>query len=364
MWLPFLVPGTIDLFKANPPPLLLWLTVAAEIAYAGVYSRGARLNARNLSRMPVEQYRETASRSWPTIVVLAALAVLVAYLFSFSKVEQMSCFIFTSAYVAGVLGPVGILATNGVILLIGILVDFLFSGNLFIWGIFLFVVVSFTTASWVGSILLTQELASAQAEIEAMAVGAERLRIARDLHDLLGQKLSAIILKSQLARRLVRQDPGRAEDEIAGVEGTGRSMLQEVRDAVGRYRRPTVDGEIRSGRELLAAAGIRFVWADGRGESRLSLNEAQDEALAWAIREGVTNVVRHSRAAECRIELAFNAGWSLKIRDDGLGPAAGTGQGLKGLTDRMAAVGGRVDTSVPPDGGFELAVGLPAPTEP
>lgn len=248
MWIPFLVPGTIDLFKAHPPPFLLWLTVAAEILYAGVYARAARINARDLSRLPVEDYQAKGTRQWPTIILLTILAVANAYLGSLSKLELMSCFIFTSAYVAGVLGPRGIVVTNSVILVVGFAVDGLLNGAFFFWGLFLFVVVSFTTASWVGSILLTRELAGAQAEIAALAVGAERLRIARDLHDLLGQKLSAIVLKSQLGRKLLRRDPDRAEAEIAGVEEMGRSMLQEVRDAVGRYRRPTVDDEIRAAR--------------------------------------------------------------------------------------------------------------------
>jgi two-component system sensor histidine kinase DesK len=362
MWIPFLVPNTIDLFKAAPPPLVLWLTLAAEVVFAGVYARAARINARDLSRMPVEEYQEQARRQGPTIVLLAVLAVINTYLGSLSKIEMMSCFIFTSAYVAGVLRPKGIIATNGVILLIGFAVDGVFNQAWFFWGLFLFVVVSFTTASWVGSILLTRELAGAQAEIAAMAVGAERLRIARDLHDLLGQKLSAVVLKSQLGRKLLRHDPDRAEAEIAGVEDMGRSMLQDVRDAVGRYRRPTLDDEIRAARELLSAAEIRFVWTDGRSGSTGDWPEPYDEVLAWAIREGVTNIVRHSRAAECQIRLSHETGWRLSIQDDGSGTtaSAGHGHGLTGLTDRVNAVGGRVEAGPRAQSGFTLTVQLPA----
>src|SRR5262249_3539777 len=141
------------------------------------------------------------------------------------------------------------------------------------------------------------QLRRAREELARGAVNEERLRFARDLHDLLGHSLSTIVLKSELAGRLV--PPGRAAAEIADVQRAARDALQQVRAAVAGYRRPSLVSEIAAARELLAAAGI-----DARiGPSPAALPLAADGLLGWAVREGVTNVVRHSRARLCTIRL-------------------------------------------------------------
>jgi two-component system, NarL family, sensor histidine kinase DesK len=203
------------------------------------------------------------------------------------------------------------------------------------------------------------QLRLAREELARAAVNEERLRFARDLHDLLGHSLSTIVLKSELAGRLVPRAPGRAGAEIADVERTARDALQQVRAAVAGYRRPSLVRELAAAHELLVAAGI-----DARIDaSPNTLPPAADGLLGWAVREGVINVVRHSRARSCTIRLARRDGRATaEIVDDGSGGgAAGNegGCGLAGLIERATAEGGHVDAGPIPGGGFRLVVDLP-----
>jgi two-component system sensor histidine kinase DesK len=206
------------------------------------------------------------------------------------------------------------------------------------------------------------QLRRAREELARAAVNEERLRFARDLHDLLGHSLSTIVLKSELAGRLVPGAPGRAAAEIADVERTARDALQQVRAAVAGYRRPSLVSELAAARELLAAAGI-----DARIDSPpAALPLAADGLLGWAVREGVTNVVRHSRARSCTIRLTSHAGRAtVEIVDDGSGSDAAGGEGgcgLAGLIERATAEGGQVDARSTAGGGFKLAVDVPLNT--
>jgi two-component system sensor histidine kinase DesK len=206
------------------------------------------------------------------------------------------------------------------------------------------------------------QLRRAREELARAAVNEERLRFARDLHDLLGHSLSTIVLKSELAGRLVPRAPGRAAAEIADVERAARDALQQVRAAVAGYRRPSLISELAAARELLAAAGI-----DARIDPPpAALPLAADGLLGWAVREGVTNVVRHSRARSCTIRLTSHAGRAtVEIVDDGSGSDAAGGEGgcgLAGLIERATAEGGQVDARSTAGGGFKLAVDVPLNT--
>jgi two-component system, NarL family, sensor histidine kinase DesK len=203
------------------------------------------------------------------------------------------------------------------------------------------------------------QLHRAREELARAAVNEERLRFARDLHDLLGHSLSTIVLKSELAGRVAQSAPGRAEAEIADVERTARDALQQVRAAVAGYRRPSLVTELAAARELLAAAGI-----DARIESwPATLPPLADGLLGWAVREGVINVVRHSGARSCTIRLAKEAGRATaEIVDDGSGRGAtahASGCGLAGLLERASAQGGHVDAGPMEGGGFRLIVDVP-----
>jgi two-component system sensor histidine kinase DesK len=216
-----------------------------------------------------------------------------------------------------------------------------------------------------------QELRRARQEIARLAVSEERLRFARDLHDLLGHTLSLITLKSELARRLVGVAPEQAVIEIGDIETAARQALVEVREAVSGYRQPTLHSELSGARELLAAAGIA---CEQQGEPS-QLAPAAEAALSWAVREGVTNVIRHSQARSCVITFSQrDAQVSMEVRDDGparrtddvvagdgvIGGASTRGAGLAGLRERVATLGGGCEAGASPGRGWRLAVSLPA----
>jgi two-component system sensor histidine kinase DesK len=210
----------------------------------------------------------------------------------------------------------------------------------------------------VGFLLETNvQLRQAREEVGRLAVAEERLRFARDLHDLLGHSLSVIVLKSELAGRLSDADPARAAHEIRDVERVARDALREVREAVAGYRQMGLGQELDRARATLDAAGIqtRVQTAAGR------LPALVDSTLAWALREGVTNVIRHSRAGhvEVRVDRSDDR-VELELLDDGVGcEGCDDGNGLRGLRERVAARDGTLTASPRPGGGFRLAVVLP-----
>src|SRR5947207_2673211 len=187
-------------------------------------------------------------------------------------------------------------------------------------------------------------LRQARAELARLAVAEERLRIARDLHDVLGQQLSAMALKSELAARLVGRDPARAGAEIAEVESVARQALDEMRATVSGCRDTSLAGEVRTATALLTAAGVAVTISG----VPVGLPPAVEEAAAWVVREATTNVVRHAKATSCGITMGREHGSVVvEVRDDGVA-AAGyhapvlRGTGLVGLTERVHALGGSV----------------------
>lgn len=184
-----------------------------------------------------------------------------------------------------------------------------------------------------------QRLRRADEEIKRLATIAERERIARDLHDLLGHTLSVIVLKSELAARLLRADPDRAAAEVHDIEQIGREALGEVRAAVVGYRARGLGAEIDKARMALEAAGIEV-------EVHLEptdLLPEQESALAMTIREAVTNVVRHADAHHATITIAaVGTDVRLEVSDDGRGHAGLEGSGITGMRERISALGGVV----------------------
>ncbi len=207
----------------------------------------------------------------------------------------------------------------------------------------------------------TDELHAAREELAHLAVAEERLRFARDLHDLLGHTLSLIVLKSELARELTVIAPERVASEIGDVERAAREALREVRTVVAEYRQPTLEGELAGARELLAAAGIEAHIEHAAG----TLPLAFDAILAWAVREGITNVIRHSRAQCCIIRTTRLAGEAVvEIIDDGaggVGYSSESGSGLAGLRERVVAHNGRLVAEPRKPGGYYLCAALPFP---
>jgi two-component system sensor histidine kinase DesK len=229
-----------------------------------------------------------------------------------------------------------------------------------------------------------ESLRRTRAELARAAVAEERLRIARDLHDLLGHSLSLITLKAELAGRLMSADPDRAAREVAELESVARQSLSDVREAVAGFRQPDLSGELAAARQLLDAAGIT---------SQITSNDAGDfaqevdAALAWAVREGTTNVVRHSRATHVAIRVSRSqAAAIVEISDNGpatpdetvaaagldpltAGPAARAavsrarpsfaGSGLAGLAERVRRLGGELAAGSIEPQGFRLRVVVP-----
>ncbi|MEU1725742.1 sensor histidine kinase [Actinomadura sp. ATCC 39365] len=205
-------------------------------------------------------------------------------------------------------------------------------------------------------VLLLEELEATRAELAAAAVGEERVRVSRDLHDLLGQSLSAISLKGDLALRLLVKDAGAARAEIESLTGVARDALRDVRAITRDELAVSLGTEIDGAAALLGAAGV---------DTRLDvaalppLSGPAHDALAWAIREGTTNLLRHSEATTCAITVARGGGTvRLEIVNDGVRGVGGPGSGLAGVTERARAASGSSSTAVH-DGRFRLSVEVP-----
>jgi two-component system sensor histidine kinase DesK len=237
---------------------------------------------------------------------------------------------------------------------------------------------------------LMWELRQAREEVAKHAASEERLRLARDMHDLTGQSLSTITLKSELAARLLQRlpegpDRDRVAEEIQQVAAVSRQTLHDIREALSGYRRPTLAVEIITARSALESAGIA-----PHDDPELTLlsgtfDPDAEAALAWCLREAVTNVIRHSGAKNCFIRLSRHdepRSLSLQVRDDGRGypggnpaerpgestaasPAASraedpsaAGTGLRGMSERLSAVGGGLELR-PGAQGFWLVATVP-----
>ncbi|MDI2126597.1 sensor histidine kinase [Yinghuangia seranimata] len=215
----------------------------------------------------------------------------------------------------------------------------------------------------------TAELRQARATVAQLAANEERLRLARDLHDLLGHSLSLITLKSELAGRMLPDHPDKAAREVADIERVSRQALVDVREAVTGYRRPTLPGELAGARTALTAAGVAArLPADVDADH--GLDAEGEAALAWALREAVTNVVRHSGADRCTVALTRRETLDgpvleLAVEDDGQGGGGSTyGNGLTGLSERLSDVGGTLDARPGKLGGFALVARVPLPSTP
>ncbi|WP_405673773.1 sensor histidine kinase [Streptomyces sp. NBC_01530] len=213
----------------------------------------------------------------------------------------------------------------------------------------------------------TVELRKARATVAQLAANEERLRLARDLHDLLGHSLSLITLKSELAGRMLPGDPGKAAQQVADIEQVSRQALVDVREAVTGYRRPRLSGELAGAQVALAAAGIT---ADVPAEPDLAgVPEESESALAWALREAITNVVRHSGAGRCTVEVLRRQTLDgqtleLSVEDNGSGGSGKEpGNGLTGLTERLEKAGGSLEAGRTKHG-FRLVARVPAGSPP
>jgi len=369
VWLPFLIAPITTLFQSSPSPLRLAVVLGAVLLFVAIYVWTAWQLARMVATGTLPASPSGGIRRWfpwPSIVIMTVLCLALVRGDASGWGEM---FYYISACVGSVLpilaAVVGI-AVLDLLIFSGIWwdgLDWSFAAQ--VAG--LVTIIGVVLMSTIRSTVTGRELRAAREEIVYLAVAAERLRIARDLHDLLGRSLSLIALKSELAGRLVSSSPERAAGEIGDIEHAARQALQEVREAVTGYRQPTLASELHDAQGLLGAAGIAISY--DVDESLLSSLPAPVEViLSWAVREGVTNIVRHSRARRCsicvteqhqEIQVEITDDGPLAVSEQSADTTVGTsGNGLRGLAERARALGGRCDAG-PYGGGFRLAVAIP-----
>jgi two-component system, NarL family, sensor histidine kinase DesK len=337
----FLVFPVADLASGRLSASATILAVGGLAAFAAAYLRLFWI----LPRMADERRAEGLG-------LLAAVAVLAVVLGAALGQEWLGLLVYLSVAAALTLqtrialaGVVG--ATVAALAIVGGLDDVVLQTLLF--GLLLIAVRRLMELVW--------ELEATRDQVAALAVSEERLRLARDLHDLLGRNLSLIALKSELARKLLGRDPVAAEREVRDVEVVARESLQEARAAVLGLRRPSLAREIEAARDVLTAADIEVTVRTGD-----PLPATVEPPLAFAVREATTNVLRHSRARRCDIALRSGGDRAvLEVRDDGIGAGdpPERGSGLRGLGERMAAAGGTLEAGPAPGGGFRLVAAVP-----
>lgn len=302
--------------------------------------------------------------------VLAALAALAVVTSATLGKPWLVLFVYVSVAGGAVLPPKQsrwlIPAATGALAAIGSLVDT--SGDLFPALLIPCLLGGFAMVGIRQLVQAMRELREARATVAQLAATEERLRLARDLHDLLGHSLSLITLKSELAGRMLPDRPEDAAQQVADIEKVSRQALVDVREAVSGYRRPTLATELAGARTALAAAGVTAEFpADvplTEEQTLPSLAPDTESALAWALREAITNVLRHSRATRCVVTLAElpdddTGTVVLTVTDNGHGPAGGPGNGLTGLEERLLLAGGALSTGPAAPAGFTLTATVP-----
>ena len=343
-WLLYTVPMLLALFRA---PLEPWSLAAYLIAYGaflvlyftGYWVQGVRL-----------------------VLVIAGIT-LIGVLFAFTpfRFYGATFFIYAAAMIAFIdrdrprLWHLAIyLAFVGAFGLITRQEAWFFLPGVFIAG-----VIGALNMHWAEVWRSNARIRLAQGEIERLAKIAERERIARDLHDVLGHTLSVIALKSELASKLIERDPARAAQEIREVNEVARDALAQVRSAVTGYRASGLSAEFEAMRKAFNTAGVIL----NLEAEPVRLPPAHENTLALVLREATTNVLRHAHARSCRVRLVHRDNVALlEIVDDGRGGDAREGNGLLGMRERIAALGG----SLVRDGrsGMRLEITLPLSPEP
>ncbi len=345
-WLLFQVFPVSDIVTTDRPVPVRVLAVAGLVAFTVVY-------------LQVVRDLGAPRRVRPEYLVMVVLAVALAVGFGSSWAGLM---IYVSAATAGTLPRrwvwPAVLAAAAVCAAVVVVLDYS-PGLLFLPPVCL--LTGFAMQGTGHLISLNRELQEAREELARSAVAEERMRFARDLHDLLGHSLSLIALKSELARRLAEVDPPRARQEMADVEEAARRALAEVRDAVSGYRQVSCAQALAEARAALSGAGVAVRLPDAVP----ALPGGVDAALGWVVREATTNVLRHSGAARVTVELTEDGVRAvLTVTDDGAGTGQrltvlGSGAGLAGLRERVAALGGDLAAGPVDGGGYRVRAEVP-----
>ena len=367
IWLIYLISPVSGLFSGHHGPL--W--IAAGVAITIVFSASYVTIICNSGRWPRQ-----ARRGLAVIALLAALACVVY------GEAWTPLWIYVSAAAGMVLAAPGYgrrMAMYGVLAVGACYVLFSWLAHVgiaqFLAVLLPVVLVGVAMIGFRLQIQLTHELTEARETVAKLATNEERLRLARDMHDLTGQSLSMITLKSELAAKRLCKLPASAErDVVLGDLGdigrVSRQTLHDIREAVSGYRRPTLAIEVITARNALDAAGMRLDDDPGLTLRSGTFDADSEAVLAWCLREAVTNVIRHSGAKNCRIRLTERPGeLSLEVSDDGRGLShahadapTGKGAGLRGMSERLSTEGGRLSLGAadPARGhGFKLTATIP-----
>jgi two-component system sensor histidine kinase DesK len=337
-------------------PIVDFLRKGPGVGHAIVVMGLAALFVGSYVHAMLGQRRLPGPKGWPYVVVLGSVTVALL-LVDGSRWTAMA--VFTAAAAGRRLEPrpaVGVIALMAGVAGATALIGDKSTANALVLALTT-VGIGYWALGFTRALVANEELREAQAEIARLAVADERLRFARDLHDLLGHSLSVIAIKSELAGRLLLTQPAAAAEQVTDIEAVSRRALAEVREAVAGYRRPVLAEELEGARAALTGAGI----AVDVDAPALSLPADAEAVLAWAIREGATNALRH--AAAQRVSISLRAGpqeATVEVLDDGDGASAdGGGTGLAGLAERVARVRGRMEAAPAAGGGFRLAVAVP-----
>ncbi len=295
-------------------------------------------------------------RGWRAALPIGGMAVLGFLGIPFNS--SASIFILYASSVIGFLGNAKRSVAALAIMIVAVaLQSWMLGYGIGYWAptVVLIVVFGGFCINWTETDRTNAKLRVKQDEIERLAKLAERERIARDLHDLLGHTLSVNILKARLANKLIHRDVDKATEEISDIERISRDALQEVREAVQGYRSVGLAGELENARLALEAADVAGEISTGE----ISLEPTQDNVLAMTLREAITNVIRHSGAKRCQVRMSqSDSVIKLEINDDGRGGRFVEGSGLSGMRERLVANGGvlQIDSS----DGMKVTASIPA----
>ena len=352
IWLVFIAIPLVDAISSHDTGTAKVLVIAGAAAFVAIFANAAVAPEKPLpdrqglsavgGLLLIAVLLTALDRSgWATLFIFTAVAIASVVRSPFSFYGVLLCTALCACSVLAVGGQVGeAIAYSTPTLGIGML---------------MLVVADLRTRN--------RELHEARAELAQLAVADERARFARDLHDLLGHSLSVIALKAELAGRLLREQPAEAAGHVSEIEQVARGALTEVREAVSGYRQPTLDDEIAGAKMALSAAGIEAEIE----RPAVTFDPAIEAVLAWTVREGATNVIRHSGAGHCSVKVMAGLGEAgVEVLDDGPGcedviANGHDGHGLEGLRERVARLHGQIEAGTGAAGGYRLAVRVPVP---
>jgi two-component system, NarL family, sensor histidine kinase DesK len=295
--------------------------------------------------------------------VAFVLFFLIAFLYYSLSRDAYGVFVYPFAMLCLYLTRLRTLFLVLITMMAGVVAETLYLGRSFATAeevLFICVILGLSNFAFAQQVRTNLLLERANSEIERLTQEAERERIARDLHDLLGHTLTVITVKLDLARRLLSRDSERARNEIVDAEQTARNALAEVREAVSGYRAEGLEAEISRARRSLLSADVKLTTT----LAPMNLSSSQINVLCLALREAVTNIVRHAHATVCHVTLLErDRTIHFTIEDNGLGGQIREGNGLRGMRERLQSIAGAVNLTGSANGGTSLKITLPLASE-